>query len=325
VWLRGVALVVLIPFVLAACGGSDLPAAPGAQRLAAANGERLGAAAKYAFTTIDDQNNPNFNELLGLNNEAKIVGFYGSGGVSDPNRGYVVRSPYGQLNFKEQNYPHSIDSQVAAVNNKGALGGWYSVSGGYRYGFMVLAAIWYSYADPSAGKTTKIYGVNDSLVAVGYYETPQGRKRPFEVDVPTGKYTDLNPPRAVDAVATGITGRGDIGGWLTDGSGKTLGWLWRQGYYTEYSFPQASATKFLGITIHDWIAGSYVDKSGETHGFVLTEPLRPAKTVWQKIDEPYAAHGTVVTGLNLHRELVGYYVDAKHLTHGFLAIPKFGR
>ena len=293
------------------------------QRLAAAtNGERLGEAVKYRFTTIDDQNDPNFNELLGLNNEAKLVGFYGRGGVSDPNRGYVVYRPYGDANFKGQNYPHSIDTQVAAINNKGAVGGWYSVSDGYRYGFILLQGIWYSYADPSAGKVTKIYGVNDALVAVGCYETPGGHKRAFKVDVATGQYSDLDPPRAVEAVATGITGRGDIGGWLTDGSGKTLGWLWRQGSYTEYAFPQGGATKFLGITIHDWIAGSYVDKSGNTHGFLLTEPLRHAKTVWQKIDAPDAAHGTVVTGLNLHRDLVGYYIDARHNTHGFLATPR---
>lgn len=279
------------------------------------------AAVKYHFTTIDDPADPNFNELLGLNNEGKLVGFYGSGAAYDRNRGYVVRRPYGQSNFKSQNYPHSVQMQIAAINNKGALGGWYSDSNGDRFGCMLLEGVWYSYQYPGAPKTTKLFALNDSFLGVGYYATSSGRKRAFELDVTNGNFTVFTPPHAVDAEATGIDGRGDVAGWLTTASGKNVGWLWRQGYYTEYSFPKSTQTVFLGITLHDAIVGSYVDKGGSTHGFLLTEPLRPAKTLWQSIDVPNAANSTVVTGVNVHRDLVGYYVDEQHNTHGFLATP----
>jgi hypothetical protein len=312
--------------MLAACGESGLSTTSPLQRLAVNSvTPQAGAVVKYTFTTIDNRADPNFNELLGINNESKLVGFYGRGGASSPNRGYVVYKPYGPSNFKNVNYPHSVDTQVSAVNNKAALGGWYSDSSGQRFGFMELDRIWYSYWDANASTATKLLAINDSFLGVGYYVNPGGRKRAFEVDISTDKYTNFNPPRAVDAVATGITGRNDVAGWLTLTSGKTLGWLWRQGSYTEYSFPRSETTKFLGVTLHDWIVGSYVDKAGATHGFLLTEPLRPGKTVWQKIDEPDAVYGTVVTGINIHRDLVGYYVERHHHTHGFLAVPASGR
>jgi phospholipase C len=66
--LRGVALVVLIPFVLAACGGSDLPAAPGTQRLAAANGQRLtllsSGSSPISHVVIVIQENRSFDDLF---------------------------------------------------------------------------------------------------------------------------------------------------------------------------------------------------------------------------------------------------------------------
>jgi len=321
-----VAFAAAVASQLTACGGAQLPAASPLAHVAAAPAvDGAGKAIRYRFATIDDRADPNFNEVLGLNNESKLVGYYGDGGASSPNRGFVAHKPYGALNFKNVDYPHSVDTQVSAINNKGALGGWYSDQGGRRFGFMELDGIFYSYWDAKAAKTTKLLAINDSFVGVGYYVTPSGRKRAFQVDVAGGKYTDFDPPRAVDAAATGITGRGDVAGWLTLSSGKTLGWLLRQGIYTEYSFPHSNTTKFFAVVVHDWIAGSYVDAAGTTHGFLLTEPLRRAKTVWQKIDDPDAARGTVVTGLNIHRDVAGYYVDSDGRTHGFLAVPAGGR
>ena len=48
------------------------------------------------FTTINDPKDPTFNQLLGINNEGKIAGYFGSGmtdgqGVFHPNKGYTLQ------------------------------------------------------------------------------------------------------------------------------------------------------------------------------------------------------------------------------------------
>lgn len=277
----------------------------------------------FAFTTIDDQADPTFNEILGLNNEAKLAGFYGNGTTGHPNRGYTVYRPYQPNNFKNDNYPGSVETQVTCVNNKKTFAGFYVDRKGRTFGFAQIAGIWTSYKDPHARggnpEVTELLGVNDSRVGVGFYKDSYGIDHAFQLNMVTGGFQDIRPPGADESVATGITGRGDIVGYLKSSS-QTIGFLLRQGEFTELSYPRATETKFLGVTAHDEIVGSYIG-NGATHGFLLTEPLFKNKRAWQKIDEPNAAETTVVTGINIHDDLVGYYVDGSGNTNGFLAMP----
>jgi hypothetical protein len=50
------------------------------------------------FMTLDDQADPTFNQLLGVNNEGVIAGYFGSGTppTVHPNNGYTLSPPYGQ-------------------------------------------------------------------------------------------------------------------------------------------------------------------------------------------------------------------------------------
>ncbi len=50
------------------------------------------------FTTLDDQADPTFNQLLGINDEGKIAGYFGSGTppTVHPNKGYTLNFPYSQ-------------------------------------------------------------------------------------------------------------------------------------------------------------------------------------------------------------------------------------
>src|SRR5215472_14517337 len=58
------------------------------------------AGAAYTFTTLNDQADPTFNQLLGINGHHVIAGYFGSGAdAQHPNKGYILRPPYGQGNY----------------------------------------------------------------------------------------------------------------------------------------------------------------------------------------------------------------------------------
>jgi hypothetical protein len=319
------ALWLTLPICLGGCAGSpqSVPQGPLATSDSAIGPVRQ--AMSFKFRTLDDQTDPRFNELLGINNLHHIVGFYGDGAPAHPNRGYVVYPPYHQINYRQLSFPMSVENQATALNNTKTAAGFYSDSEGEIFGFTDTLNIWSDYQDPHSqgiGTTTELLGINDLGFAVGFYTSKAlGHRHAFEVPIATGIYQDLIPPNAVDAVATGINGRGDVVGYVKRANGAILGFLFNDGAYTFYTFPRSTSTEFLGVTVLDRIVGSYIDKSGKSHGFLLMEPLRPNHTTWQSIDDPDGIGTTVVTGINIHYELVGYYVDRFGKTHGFLATP----
>ena len=81
------------------------------------------------------QRDPTFNQLLGINDSGLIAGYFGSGEAAHPNRGYRVSAPYGQGNFHSENFPHSAQTQVTGLNNTGITVGFYVDSAGAQQGF----------------------------------------------------------------------------------------------------------------------------------------------------------------------------------------------
>src|SRR5229473_7104856 len=63
------------------------------------------AATTYTFTTLNDQADPTFNQLLGINVHNVIAGYFGSGAAGHPNKGYLLKPPYGQGNYVNENFP----------------------------------------------------------------------------------------------------------------------------------------------------------------------------------------------------------------------------
>ncbi len=305
----------LLP-ALTACGAGS------SNMTAASPGERAPATSGYTFTTVDDAADTSFNEILGINDGAKLVGFYGSGSASDPSVGYIVVAPYTQNNFRTESYPGAQDTELAGLNDKATFVGFYRDTQNDVRGLVFVDGIWTNYKHPRGmpkGKSvTELLGINGSDTAVGFYTDRSGVNEAFTLDILTNKYRPLFPPSGNNAVATGISGRGDIVGYLEKGSGQLVGFLLRKGTYTELSYPGATDTKFLGVTVYDQIVGSYTDSSGGMHGFLLTNPLKPSIS-WEQIVEPDAAGTTVVTGINQSGDLVGYYVDSAGNTNGFFA------
>jgi hypothetical protein len=287
--------------------------------------EHAAAATKYSFTTLDNQADPTFNQLLGINNKNVICGYFGSGATGHPNKGYILKAPYGQADYVNENFPGSVQTQVTGLNGFGDTAGFWIGSAGANHGFVEWNGVYASYNDPHTPKVkdavNQLLGINDSGIAVGFYNDASGNSHAYELNQATGVFTAITIPDAVSTVATGINNNGYIVGTFTDAAGDTASWLLTPSHQlTTYQFPDGSDTQALGIGGQNQIVGSYNDASGVMHGFVLTSPLGPVSH-WQRIDDPNGVGSTVVNGVNYAGDLVGFYTDAAGNTDGKLAKP----
>ena len=302
--------------VMAALGILMLTAAAGASTLQAGHFQGL---KKYSFTTLNDNADPTFNQLLGINNHGVIAGYFGSGLAGHPNKGYTVTYPYGQGNYKNENFPGSVQTQVTAINNHGYTAGFWVDGNGNNFGFVEWNSVFTSYKNPKTGNGTvnQLLGLNDKGIAVGFYTDGNGVNHAYMLNQSTGHFSAIVPPNAVNATATGINDNGDVTGFLTTSTGTTAGFLLKGKSFTEFDFPNSTNTQPFGINKYDQIVGFYVDSNNQMHGFLVSNPLTHAQ--WQSIDDPNGVGTTVVNGLNDNGTLVGFYVDGAGNTDGFLA------
>ena len=101
---------------LSAAGTAGLIAAAASPALASTQtvhtASSTSTARVYRFTTLDDQADPTFNQLLGINGKGLVVGYFGSGEDGHPNQGYQLTSPYSQANYHSENFPGAVQTQV---------------------------------------------------------------------------------------------------------------------------------------------------------------------------------------------------------------------
>ncbi|GAC1366087.1 MAG: hypothetical protein NVSMB44_29040 [Ktedonobacteraceae bacterium] len=290
----------------------------------------------YQFQTLNDKADPTFNQLLGINNQGVIAGYFGSGtvvnGTLHPNKGYTLSRPYGQGNYTNENFPGSVQTQVTAINNSGATTGFWVDAKGNNFGFIKRHGTFTSYKDPNTGtsngvQVNQLLGLNNNRVAVGFYTDSAGNDHGYTLDLEKGTFTELptaNIPGAVSVMATGINDNGDIVGTETDAAGVMHGFFIKKNHVHFHVFDykgvaNVSGTTFLGVNSHDQIVGSYTVGTGTTarmHGFIMANPLQNPK--WQSIDAPNGVGTTTINGLNDNDDLVGFYVDANGNTDGLL-------
>src|SRR5215471_2113859 len=184
------------------------------------------AATAYTFTTLNDQADPTFNQLLGINGNHVIAGYFGSGAdARHPNKGYVLRPPYGQGNYTNENVPGSAQTQVVAINNIGDTAGFWVTANGTNHGFVRWNGGFENLNDPktphAAGSVNQLLGINDTGMAVGFYTDAAGNSHAYQVNQATDVFTAIKIPGAVSAAATGINKGGYIAGFATDSAGTT--------------------------------------------------------------------------------------------------------
>jgi hypothetical protein len=280
-------------------------------------------ATSYTFTTLNDQADPTFNQLLGINSHNVISGYFGSGMPGHPNKGYLLNPPYAQASYVNENFPGSAQTQVVGLNNLGDTTGFWVTGAGTNKGFVEWNGVFSSFTDPATPKTTgsvnQLLGINNAGVAVGFYNDANGNAHAYQVNQATHVFTPIHVP-GKSVTATGINTAGDITGFATDAAGSTSSWLLKGGHLTSFQFPGGSSTQAFGINSKDQIVGSYLDGAGVMHGFVLTSPLGPVSH-WTTIDDPNGIGSTIINGINTAGDLVGFYTDAAGNTDGMLATP----
>jgi hypothetical protein len=271
-----------------------------------------------SFRTLDNPADPTFNQLLGINDRGRIVGYFGSGAdATHPNKGYTVKVHDERPTFRNENFPGSTQTQVVGVNNNATTVGFYVDATGANVGFVARYGHFTSVTNP-ATPTDKpfdqLLGVNNRGVAVGFYNDAAGAAHSYTYRIVDGTFTPVALPVAADSVtATGINDHGDISGFY-NAANVTTGFLLHDGHLEPISLGAGTNTQALGVNNNDRVVGSYLDTGGTMHGFNWSRS-RHAVTV----DAPQGTGGTLVNGLNNTGQLVGFYIDANGNTHGFVA------
>jgi hypothetical protein len=283
------------------------------------------APASYRFRKLDNGSDGTFNQLLGINDNGKVVGFYGSGAHGDPNRGYTLAPPYGQGGYRAENFPGSAQTEVSGINNSGVTVGFYSrtnkVNGDNGYiGFYLKNGSYHKVTFPTGNNASpavnQLLGINNGGVAVGDFIDSLGDTHGYRYNINTHKFTRLNVRGSVNVTATGINAGGTIVGYFTNASGKIVGFVRRaSGQVVTLSRPSAGETQAFGISKGGVVVGAYTI-GGNTYGFTWQ-----AGRGFRTVNDPNGVGSTVVTGVNSSGELVGFYIDGQGNTDGMLAAP----
>jgi uncharacterized membrane protein len=285
----------------------------------------------YTYTTLDDQADLTFNQLLGINDRGVVAGYYGSGvpAITHPNKGYVLDPPYGQGNYVNENFGGSQQTQVTGINNKGETVGFWADTPGDNFGFVDRGGIFTDVVDPhgqgnaGSGMTTEqLLGVNDENIAVGFWTDANGKDHGFLYNVRRKSFTEIGIPGSPSVTTTAINDDGKVAGFYVGAQGQPVGFIRSsRGQITVLPGPQgAVSTTPLGINNKNEVVGSYMDATGATHGFTWTR-----RGGYTTIDDPNAMKGgpamTVVNGVNDLGQLVGFYLDDNGNIDGLLATP----
>ncbi len=136
----------------------------------------------YQFVEIGSHHDRTFNQLLGINNNGRIAGYFGSGANGQPNKGYLINAPYAQGDIRGENFPHSVQTQVTGLNNNGVQVGFWSIQNNEKmvndnFGWYFNGSF-HEVVFPTSNNfkptTDQLLGVNDHDVAVGFYLNGSG-------------------------------------------------------------------------------------------------------------------------------------------------------
>jgi hypothetical protein len=284
-------------------------------------------AVSYSFRTYDNSSDASFNQLLGINRDGVVAGYFGSGARDRPTKGYLLHPPYGQANYQVENYPHAKQTQVTGLSDTGTTVGFWSDQNkaslaNNNFGFYSLngtgfESVVFPAGDNSTPLVNQLLGVNDNNVAVGFYTDSKGKDHGYEYNITSNTFSRVLVLGAMSTVVTGINNLGNVAGFSVGASGVTTGFLIRAGgQLTTLAVPGATTTEALGISGRSEVAGFYQNADGTVHGFTWTRTGG-----FQTVDDPHGVGTTVVSGVNNDGYLVGFYVGQVGSTDGFLARP----
>jgi hypothetical protein len=296
----------------------------------------------YTVTKLDNPGDPNFNQLLGINNAGVIVGYFGDGSVV-PNNGYVLVpiNHYSVENFT--NLPSGdFASETQAIGINGTtfpeIVGFYTDNAtGITHGFLDSNGVQSTIDDPAGSSPNvtapmqNLLGINNAGMAAGFWVDNSGHEHGFVADTQASSptFTEIPPsgfPGGVATQASGINNENKVCGFWTDANGNNHGFAGTLGHsYKSYEVvihgAIAASTTPFGCNNHDETVGTFTDSTGAVHGFVSTHPGN-----FEQFDAPGSSQtaafnvaGTLINGVNDQGDIVGFYSDGTNV-NGFLAI-----
>ena len=280
------------------------------------------ASADYSYQTLNNNADPTFNQLLGINNNGLIAGYFGSGMPDHPNKGYVLH-PGGS--YTSENFPGSEQTQVTGIDDNHITVGFWVDGKGNNNGFYAIHGIRFhtaNYPESGQAKTRldQLLGVNDHGIAVGFWADSEGNNHGYTYNIETGRFGSVHVSGLTNISATGINNLNDISGFGTNGSGDTVAFLLRSdGKVVTLAVPGATMTQAFGVNDGDEVVGQYVVGSGDsamTYGFVWMPGVG-----FETINDPNGVGATTVNGIDDRGDLVGFYTDSAGNTDGMLAQP----
>src|SRR5580693_8156181 len=285
----------------------------------------------YHFRTLNDQRDVTFNQLLGINNEGVIAGYFGSGAQGHANMGYRLSAG----SYANENFPGSRQTQVTGLNDLGVTVGFWSTQNtanmvNNNFGFYRVSGRYHTVnfptGDNASPQVDQLLGVNDRDVAVGFYTNGQGSNRGYTYNIRTRSFTRVLVPGAPageagpSLTAAAINNSGDVAGFYAKSSSQTDAFLrLDSGRFIMLAVPGASMTQAFGVNDRDEVVGAYTVGSGSsaaTHGFTW----RPGYG-FRTVDDPHGQGATTINGVNDAGALVGFYTDSAGNTDGMLALP----
>jgi hypothetical protein len=297
-----------------------------------ANASPVSPAASYHFQTLDNHADLTFNQLLGINNDGVIAGYFGSGAHGHPNKGYELWTPD---TYRNENVPSSVQTQVTGLNNEGVTVGFWSTMNtasmtNNNFGFYSLNGSFHNVnfptGDNASPQVDQLLGVNDHDVAVGFYTNGQGSNRGYEYNIGAHQSTWVLVPGATvgtagpSLTAAAINDHGDVTGFYNKTSSLVDAFLrLHDGQFITLAVPGAAMTQAFGVNDNDEVVGTYTVGSGssaQTYGFTW-QPGHGFTT----ISDPHGIGTTTVNGVNDHGDLVGFYTDSAGNTDGMLVQP----
>jgi hypothetical protein len=304
--------------------GASLTADAGHQAGAAALGAR--SRPSWSFSTLDNRNDPTFNQLLGINDHDQIAGYFGSGAQGHPNKGYLLLLSRRGSQYVSENVPGAVQTQVTGLNNRGVTVGFWSGQNtasqmNANVGFYTWAGRFHSVAFPSRASSSppvnQLLGVSDADVAVGFWTDSRGNAHGYTYSLIQHRFRAVTVPGAVSVTAAGINDAGVVAGFYTGPGGVTRAFTrGPAGRITRLTFPGASATQAFGINNLGEVAGTYMTgsgKSAESFGFTWTRGGG-----FRSVTDPLGRGTTTINGVNDAGDLVGFYTGPAGRTHGLL-------
>jgi hypothetical protein len=173
---------------------------------------------------------PPVDQLLGVNDRNVAVGFYVN--AQGDSRGYKYNLKTARFSRVLlpgiPNLSAKVSLTATAINNSGAIAGFYSISGGTTLGFLESSSGHATKLAVHGASATQPFGVNDLGEVVGAYTVGSGNSAVTHGFTWTRAhgFKTVDDPHGIGAtLVNGVNDRGDLVGFYTDSAGNTDGML----------------------------------------------------------------------------------------------------